>query len=102
VKRKIKHDKYLHDLIEQIKSDYDSIYVNVPIYSRKRRRNRKRKVAEIDILAIHGDIWDVFEVKCSYRKTKAKKQLHRIRKLLPNIENTFFFCGESNTLEAIV
>ena len=95
--RKLKHDLYVEALCDIIKSEYDEIFLNIPFYSK-----RQRKVAEIDILARKGDVCDVYEVKCSYRILKAKKQLQKIKKLLPNIKNLFFFCGESGKLEAIV
>ena len=90
-----KHDRYLEELCEQLEDDYDLILKNIPLLSKKRRR-----VAEIDILAIKGDKCDVYEVKCSYRKTKAKRQLEKIRKLL-EIRHCFLFCGESGKIEAI-
>ncbi|RMF56092.1 hypothetical protein D6745_00260 [Candidatus Woesearchaeota archaeon] len=95
--RKLKHDRYVEALCEIIKSEYDEIILNIPLYSK-----RKRKVAEIDILARKGKDYDAYEVKCSYRILKAKKQLRKIKKLLPNINNLFFFCGESGKLEAII
>jgi len=45
---------------------------------------------------------DIYEVKCSYRKTKARKQLERLKKLFPEIKSLFFFCGESGMLERLV
>jgi hypothetical protein len=69
----------------------------VCIYSKKRRR-----IAEIDILAKKDCRYDAYEVKCSYRKTKARKQLRKIKKLMPQIRKTFFFCGESGILEIIL
>jgi len=68
----------------------------VPLYSK-----RKRRIAEIDILAINGKYHDVYEVKCSYRIVKARKQLQKIRKILSrhsNVRNAFFYCGSSNKL----
>lgn len=97
----LKHDKYVDALCSRIKSEYDSIERNVPIYSKK-KRNRQRLVAEIDILAMKQGKYDVYEVKCSHRYYKARKQLSKIRKLLVSdskqIDNVFFYCGESKLL----
>lgn len=73
----LKHDKYVDALCSRIKSEYDSIERNVPIYSKK-KRNRQRLVAEIDILAMKQGKYDVYEVKCSHRYYKARKQLSKI------------------------
>lgn len=91
-----KHDKHVDDLCEKLKSDYDLILKNIPLYSKK-----KRRVAEIDILAFSDDYCDVFEVKCSHRITKARKQLYKIRKILStnsSVRHTFFYCGDSREL----
>jgi len=93
----IKHDRYLESLCDRIRSDYDEIFTNVEFFSK-----RRRKIAEIDILAVKDNKYYVYEVKCSYRIAKAKKQLRKIKKLLPNIHKMFFFCGESGLLETIV
>lgn len=87
-------------MYSRIKPDYDSIERNVPIYSKK-----KRLVAEIDLLALKEGKYDVYEVKCSHRIYKAKKQLSKIRKLLKKeakeTRNIFFYCGESKMLHNI-
>jgi hypothetical protein len=74
---------------------------NVPIYSSK-KRNRQRLIAEIDILALKEGKYDIYEVKCSHRIYKARKQLTKIKKLLnrdsKKIGNAFFYCGESKLL----
>ena len=93
---RIKHDIYLHDLCEKVKSDYDSLSTNVRLYSK-----RGRVLAEIDLLAVRENSCDVYEVKCSYRITKAKKQLLRIKRLMPNVTNLYFFCGESGQLKEV-
>ena len=62
-------------------------------------RNRKRSLAEIDVLAKKGNYVDVYEVKCSYRITKAKKQASSIRKHLnAHIKNFYFYCGATASL----
>lgn len=88
-----KHDTYVNALSEVLQSQYDIILTNVPLYSK-----RHRLIAEIDILALLGREYDVYEVKCSHRITKARKQLSRIRKLLTSIRHTYFYCGSSNEL----
>lgn len=93
---RIKHDIYLYDLCEKVKSDYDSLSTNVRLYSK-----RGRVLAEIDLLAVRENACDVYEVKCSYRIIKAKKQLLRIKRLMPNVTNLYFFCGESGLLKEV-
>ena len=93
---RIKHDIYLHDLCEKIKYDYDSLSTNVRLFSK-----RGRVLAEIDLLAVRENSCDVYEVKCSYRITKAKKQLLRIKRLMPHVKTLFFFCGESGMLKEV-
>ena len=89
-----KHDGYLQALCTKLTPEYDHILQNVPLYSK-----RKRLVAEIDILAYRNGYYDAFEVKCSHRLSKARRQLYKIRKILPDrVRNTFFFCGESQTI----
>ncbi len=94
--KRIKHDVYLEDLYERIKCDYDSLSKNVRLFSKK-----GRIIAEIDILATKENTCDVYEVKCSYRITKARKQLSKIKKLMPQVNNMFFFCGESGVLREV-
>ena len=93
---RIKHDVYLHDLCEKVKSDYDSLSTNVRLFSKK-----GRVLAEIDLLAVRENSCHVYEVKCSYRITKARKQLLRIKRLMPHVTNMFFFCGESGLLKEV-
>ena len=100
----IKHDKYVETLCAQIEPHYDVLYKHIPIYSTKRRSRRTVMLGEIDIIAFKGDYYDIFEVKCSRRITKAKKQLVRIRKALDmdkKLRNAFFFCGESGEMHTI-
>ena len=93
---RIKHDVYLHDLCERIRYDYDSLSTNVRLYSKK-----GRVLAEIDLLAVRENSCDVYEVKCSYRITKAKKQLLRIKRLMPEVTTLYFFCGGSGSLKKV-
>ncbi|MBI2654795.1 hypothetical protein HYX06_00015 [Candidatus Woesearchaeota archaeon] len=91
-----KHDRYVLELSDKIKHKYDSVSVNVPI------RHLKRSLGEIDIVAKKGNRYDLYEVKCSYRILKAKKQLNRIRNLL-NLKNarSYFYCGSSRMLVSV-
>ena len=91
-----KHDKYVMELSNRIKDNYDSISVNVPV------KRLKRSLGEVDILAKKGNRFDLYEVKCSFRILKAKKQLNRIKRYL-NLENTrsYFYCGNSKALVTV-
>ena len=91
-----KHDTYVLELSNKIKHDYDSISTNVLL------RHSKRSLGEIDIVAKKGNRLDLYEVKCSYRIVKARKQLKRIKRIL-NLENvrSYFYCGNSNVLVTV-
>ncbi len=96
MKMPTKHDKYLLNLCDKLKSDHDILGTNIIL------RNEKRALAEIDIIASKDNIIDIYEVKCSYRPHKAKKQLKRIKKLL-ELEKCrmFFYCGSNGLLEIV-
>lgn len=88
-----KHDRYVQELCDKIRYDYDSLSTNVKI------TNKKRSLAEIDVLAKRGDNVDIYEVKCSYRITKAKKQANSIRKHFNfSINHFYFYCGATASL----
>lgn len=57
------------------------------------------------MLAINSSSVDIFEVKCSFRPTKARKQLEKIRKIVgaenDKTVNTWFYCGEAGKLVRI-
>ncbi|MBI2653762.1 hypothetical protein HYX02_03025 [Candidatus Woesearchaeota archaeon] len=91
-----KHDMYVLELTNKIKGNYDSISVNVPV------KHSKRSLGEIDIIAKKGNRLDLYEVKCSYRILKAKKQLNRLKKYL-NLTNarSYFYCGNSKLLVTV-
>ena len=91
-----KHDRYVLELSNKIKYKYDSVSVNVPL------KHSKRSVGEIDIMAKKGNRLDLYEVKCSYRILKAKKQLARIKRYL-NLKNvrSYFYCGNSKALVTV-
>ncbi|MBI2652677.1 hypothetical protein HYX00_04395 [Candidatus Woesearchaeota archaeon] len=91
-----KHDKYVLELSNKIRNSYDFISLNVPV------KYSKRSLGEIDIIAKKGDRFDLYEVKCSYRILKAKKQLSRVKRYL-NLKNarSYFYCGNSKLLVTV-
>ena len=91
-----KHDKYVLELKDKIKHKYDFISTNVKIAS------SKRSLGEIDIVARKGGYVDLYEVKCSYRILKAKKQLERVKRLM-NLDKSksYFYCGSSGVLVGV-
>jgi hypothetical protein len=95
-KRLTKHDRYVLELRDKVKHKYDFISTNVKI------PGRKRNLGEIDLIGRRGSNIDLYEVKCSHRILKAKKQLHRIQKLLHlDKSGVFFYCGSSGTLTGV-
>lgn len=90
-----KHDMYVKELCELICTYYDSIIPNFKI------KGRKRMLGEIDVLAKKGDKLDIYEVKCSHRPIKARKQLVRIRRYIGGQGDSFFYCGSSRQLTAM-
>ncbi len=92
-RRLSKHDKYVLELKDKIKHKYDFVSVNVKVVS------KKRSLGEIDIVAKKGNKVDLYEVKCSYRIVKARKQLNRMKRLMNlNKSKTYFYCGSSESL----
>ena len=92
-RRLSKHDKYVLELKDKIKHKYDSVSVNVKVAS------KKRSLGEIDIVAKKGNKVDLYEVKCSYRIVKARKQLNKMKRLMNlNKSKTYFYCGSSESL----
>jgi len=91
-----KHDKYVLELKDKIKHKYDSISINVKV------AGKKRSLGEIDIVAMKGKNVDLYEVKCSYRIVKAKKQLKRMQRML-NLDKSraYFYCGSSGALTTV-
>jgi len=96
VTKLLKHDQYVQQLCQKISPSYDLLLQNVPIYSQ-----RRRLVAEIDVLAMKEGVYDIYEVKCSHRVSKARRQLEKIQRIVSQksrVGNVFFFCGESGIL----
>ena len=99
VQKMSKHDQYLEQLKHELAPNYDTIQTNVIL--EKKRRNRVRRVAEVDILARKGNTYDVYEVKCSRRIVKAREQIRKIRKYIPKgykIKDTFLYWGGASLL----
>jgi len=92
-----KHDRYVEELCGAIKGRYDSVSKHVTV------RAKKRMLAEADVLARRGDSVDIYEVKCSPRVTKAKRQLRKLSKYLVslNIANCYMYCGSSHSITNI-
>jgi len=91
-----KHDAFVEELYDRVKDNYDVVHRNVTLVS-----TRGRKVGEIDLMGVKGQHTDVFEVKCSPRYVKARKQLKRIRKHVKGDIDTYFYCGSSKRIEEI-
>ncbi|MBN1645889.1 hypothetical protein JW868_02500 [Candidatus Woesearchaeota archaeon] len=92
-----KHDRYVEELCDLIEGDYDHISKNVLLHSNDRRR---RVIGEIDVIAVKDHKYDVYEVKCSPRFVKTRKQIQRIRKHVP-VNKAFFYCGMSGVIVEI-
>ncbi len=80
------------ELEHKISHKYDSVSTHIPFSISKKSKG------EVDIFAKKGDKVDIFEVKCSHRITKAKKQLKRARKHIGGKGNSYFYCGSSGLL----
>ena len=91
-----KHDRYVLELKDKIKHKYDFVSVNVKIVG------KKRSLGEIDIIAKKGNKVDLYEVKCSHRIVKARKQLNRMKRLMNlNKSRAYFYCGSSESLVSV-
>ena len=87
-----KHDRYVEQLVRQIQDDYDSISTYMTL------ERRKRLVGEIDVVARKGNELHIYEVKCSYRITKARKQLAKIKRIFGDTAMCYFYCGSGNQI----
>jgi len=84
-----KHDTGVMQLAKMVEDEYDRLERNVIIYSK-----RDRMIAEADLIGFKDGYADIYEVKCSYRPTKARMQLKKLKKVLSpkiKIRNTYFF-----------
>lgn len=95
-KRLTKHDRYVFELRNKVKHKYDFISTNVKI------PGRKRNLGEIDLIGRKGSNIDLYEVKCSHRIVKAKRQLERMKRIL-HLDNSksYFYCGSSGALVVV-
>lgn len=83
----------MQELVTQIRPNYEDISTH-QIFKKKRRM-----ITELDIVAKRGNEVHIFEVKCSYRITKARKQLNRARNLFRGQKTAcFFYCGMGKSL----
>ena len=88
IRRLTKHDRYVADLKERVGSRYDEVLVNHKVYV------HKRIVAEADLVGIRDGRADIYEVKCSYRPTKAKAQLRKLKRIFSrtySVDSLFFY-----------
>ena len=86
----------MFELRNKVKHKYDFISTNVKI------PGRKRNLGEIDLIGRKGDNIDLYEVKCSHRIVKAKKQLERAKRILQlGNSKSYFYCGSSGALTGI-
>lgn len=91
-----KHDRYVQQLVRQLRPDYDDISTHLKL------ERKKRLIGEIDVVARRGKELHLFEVKCSHRIVKAKKQLFKLKKIFSHYETTcYFYCGAGNKLVEI-
>jgi hypothetical protein len=91
----MKHDEYVQRLASSLQERYDSVIIDHEI------RDKKRAIAQADLIGIKDGQVDVYEVKCSYRIHKAGKQLKRLKRLM-HAAHTYFYCGSSGSLEEIM
>ena len=93
--KRTKHDRYVEDLKRRVESRYDEVLVNHKIYA------RKRIVAEADLVGLRGGHADIYEVKCSFRPTKAKAQLRKLKRIFAHsyaIDSLFFYPANTQRL----
>ena len=91
-----KHDRYVLELRDKVNHKYDLISTNVKI------PGRKRSLGEIDLIGKRGEAIDLYEVKCSHRIVKARKQLNRMKRLMNlNKSRAYFYCGSSESLVSV-
>jgi hypothetical protein len=87
--------------LEKLNTNSSNIQLNTEFFSKK-----KRLIAEVDLLIERKEHIEVYEVKCSYRITKAKKQLKKIKKLLqPKYRkpiNLYFYHGDGDEIFPVI
>jgi len=83
-------------LVKQIRPKYDSISTHLKL------ERKKRLIAEIDIVARKGAELHFYEVKCSHRIVKARKQLNKLKKIFKNYDVAcYFYCGAGDKIVEI-
>jgi len=87
-----KHDRYVQELYKKVQDRYDYLILDYEI------GGSKRLLGQVDLAGIRKDKTDLFEVKCSYRIHKARKQLKRAQKIMRVQGNLFFYCGSSGQI----
>lgn len=93
--KRTKHDRYVEELRRRIEERYDEVLVNQKFYA------RKRVVAEADLVGVRDGRVDIYEVKCSYRPTKAKAQLRKLRRIVSGsyaVGSLFFYPANTERL----
>gem|GEM_PF-2360319 len=86
----------MRTLAQELQGHYDRLLLHVEF------KTKKRSLGEIDIVGMRGEQFDLFEVKCSYRIVKARKQLVRFHRLLRyQSDALFFYHGGSKSLYRI-
>ena len=92
-----KHDRYLQRLKDELRDKYDFLYTNIKLTTKKRTKS------EIDLMGIRGSHVDIYEVKCSFRITKARHQLKKIRRMLNLADmSTYFYCGSTRQIQLVL
>ena len=92
----------------RIRDQYDTVQRNVFLYGYKRAK--RRIIGEVDLIGIKKDGMDLYEVKCSYRIVKAKRQLRKAKRILQATNwisaeqaiKTYFYNGESREIHTIL
>ena len=86
------HDLYVWKLSKELRREYDTVSTNIELLG------RGRIVGEIDVLVVKDGEVHAYEVKHSHRPTKARKQLLRTKKHVPEVTRYFLYCGEADKL----
>ena len=90
-----KHDKYVLELYKKVQSRYDYLILDYEISTKKRR------LGQIDLCGVKDGRTDIYEVKCSPRFHKARKQLVKAQRLMQVRGDLFFYCGSSGMIHDI-
>jgi hypothetical protein len=80
------------ELYKRVQDSYDYLILDYNI------SKDKRKLGQIDLAGVKGEKTDLYEVKCSFRKHKAFKQLVRARRLMASKGSLYFYCGANGQI----